>query len=342
MKTKMMLSAMLVGFSMLTFAQTRSTGNEHAVTVIKDENGNRTYGQAVSDRPKVLMEHRFKKTTGTLSIEAGLVSLEGYKGDEVIISRMVETREPKENNDPRAAGLEGIGESGFYGDHKAGIGLNIQQEGDLTEIRRGQMATNNDTIFVKVPEHLHVIIKKTTFSALFFPGNQGDITVKNISGELEITSASGHVKLDNITGPLTVKAMGNIEAAFRSPVKGPVSLITSMGFVDVALPLTTKARLNMIAAMGELYASKDFNIEVITEEITGETDQTVADDSSLASREFYRALSLQAVPSSIFDRFGNSAYPGIGSRVIGTINGGGEDIILRTTQGKIYLRKAEK
>lgn len=97
----------------------------------------------------------------------------------------------------------------------------------------------------------------------------------------------------------------------------------------------------MITAMGELYASKDFNIEVITEEITGETEQTVADNANLASREFYRALSLQTVSGSIFDRFGNSAYPGIGSRVIGTINGGGEDIILRTMQGKIYLRKAE-
>lgn len=338
MRTKMMLSALLVGFSTLTFAQTTKAGNEHAVTVIKDENG--VYRQTASDRPKELREHRFKKTTGTLSVEIGLVSLEGYKGDEVIISRMVEVREPKENNDPRAAGLEGIGGAGFYGNQIAGIGVSIQQEGDLTKIRRGQMATNKDTIFIKVPEHLHVVIKDTPLSSFFF--NSGNVLVKNISGELEINSASGHVKLDNITGPLTVKAMGNIEAAFKSPVKGPVSLITSVGFVDVALPLATKARLNMITTMGELYASKDFNIEVINEEITGESDQTAVDNANLASREFYRALSLQTVPSSIFDRFGNSAYPGIGSRVIGTINGGGEDIMLRTMQGKIYLRKAEK
>lgn len=230
MKTKWILMALLIGCATLTFAQT-----------------------------KELQEHRFKKTSGTLRIEMGLVNVEGYKGDEVIVSRMVETRA----KDPRAEGLVGLSSNGL-GRNVGEVGIFIQEEGDVTKVRLSKMG-KSDTVFVKVPEHLHVVIQEAVL--LYSSYN---ISVKGMAGELEVASTSGNINLQNITGPVTARtAVGNIEAVFNTPVKGPVSLIATTGFIDVALPKSTKAMLDLNSMMGELFVAPELNIDVLTEDISG-------------------------------------------------------------------------
>ncbi|HLW50214.1 MAG TPA: DUF4097 family beta strand repeat-containing protein [Sphingobacteriaceae bacterium] len=309
MKTKWILMALLIGCATLTFAQT-----------------------------KELQEHRFKKTSGTLRIEMGLVNVEGYKGDEVIVSRMVETRA----KDPRAEGLVGLSSNGL-GRNVEEVGIFIQEEGDVTKIRLSKMG-KSDTVFVKVPEHLHVVIQE---AVLFYSSH--NISVKGMAGELEVASTSGNINLQNITGPVTARtAVGNIEAVFNTPVKGPVSLIATTGFIDVALPKSTKAMLDLNSMMGELFVAPELNIDVLTEDISSKESgektttgaATVGTDGTevvtLSGRTVVRTAS-----ASMFDRFGNMmvGFPGINSKVKAKLNGGGEDIILRSTQGKIYLRQ---
>ena len=97
MKTKMIMSALLLSCSALAFSQTTSVGSSTSVTISRDENDKTMYRlfdkENKDNRQRELKESRFKKTNGTLSIELGTVSIEGYKGDEVVISMMVETKE---------------------------------------------------------------------------------------------------------------------------------------------------------------------------------------------------------------------------------------------------------
>jgi len=303
MKTKWILMALLIGCATLTFAQT-----------------------------KELKEHRFKKTSGTLRIEMGLVNVEGYKGDEVIVSRMVETRA----KDPRAEGLVGLSSNGL-GRNVEEVGIFIQEEGDVTKIRLSKMG-RGDTVFVKVPEHLHVVIQEV---AVFF--TTSNVSVKGMTGELEIASTSGNINLKNITGPVTAKtAVGNIEASFNAAVKGPVSLMATTGFIDVALPKSTKAMLDLSTTMGELYAAPELNMEVLTENIAGNEAEDVTRVATVGVGE---AIA-KSMPASVWPKFSagvwaKSTITGINSQVKAKLNGGGEDIILRSAQGKIYLRVTE-
>lgn len=283
---------------------------------------------AAPQKQKVRKEHRFGMSSGKLKIDLSPVVIEGYDGREVIISTMVELVEEK--NDPRAAGLVNLSSLGSR-ENNTGLGLNTSVQGEVTTIQRVK-PFENDTVYLQIPKQLAVEIAN---ARSFWVG--GDITIQNVAGEVEVSQTHGNVMLLNITGPATVKtAHGNIEAVFNEPVKGPISLISNFGFVDAALPSRTKADVEVSTMMGEIFA--DESLQIVSEE---------EQDSSSKSAAFYTVDSTgQAVFLSngrAFDRFGSvlSLSGRVNFRIKGKLNGGGDQIILKTTQGKIYLRRAD-
>ncbi|WP_346083566.1 DUF4097 family beta strand repeat-containing protein [Sphingobacterium ginsenosidimutans] len=131
--------------------------------------------------------------------------------------------------------------------------------------------------------------------------NDGGIEIKDIKAEVEISSTMGDVKVINVTGPLNVKvAQGDVVAKFVQPVKGPISLIAAMGAVDVAFPVKFGANVDMKTSMGNIYAADEFQFEKPVEE-----------------------------PKSTYN---------MSNTVKGKMNGGGQDVILKTSMGDIYIR----
>lgn len=127
-----------------------------------------------------------------------------------------------------------------------------------------------------------------------------EINFKNVESEIEANVTYASIHLENVTGPLTAKSVyGHVEANFSTNIKGPISIVSVYGYADVTLPLSIKANLKMSTSYGELYAAPEFKIE---NERQG--DMVRYDD-----------------------------------RVTGKINGGGMDISLNSSYGKIYLRK---
>ncbi|MCU0419314.1 MAG: DUF4097 domain-containing protein [Cyclobacteriaceae bacterium] len=127
-----------------------------------------------------------------------------------------------------------------------------------------------------------------------------EINLKNIENEIEANVTYASINLENVSGPLTAKSVyGHVEADFSTNLKGPISIVSVYGYADVTLPLSVKANLKMSTSYGELYAAPEFKIE---NERQGEMVRY--DD-----------------------------------RVTGKINGGGTDISLNSSYGKIYLRK---
>lgn len=130
--------------------------------------------------------------------------------------------------------------------------------------------------------------------------NAGEIELKDIRAEVEVASTMGNVNLLNVTGPINVKvAQGDVTAKFVQPVKGPISLVAAMGAVDVAFPKNFGANVDVKSAMGNIYAADEFQFEKQSEE-----------------------------PKST----------PMGNAVKGKMNGGGQDVILKTSMGDIYIR----
>jgi hypothetical protein len=139
-----------------------------------------------------------------------------------------------------------------------------------------------------------------------------EIRVENVSGEVEINSAMGGLKLINVTGPVTASTTnGDIEAVLgRVAADKPMSFVTFNGDIDLTLPADTKAGFRIKSNMGQLYT--DFDIALKT---------------------------LPVEPERSTGREGAAFRVSLERSVFGTINGGGPEIKIQNFHGDIYLRK---
>lgn len=219
--------------------------------------------------------------------ELNEVAVEGYDGTEVVFAVTDDHHERPE----RAEGLKAI--SGLGLEDNTGIGLAVEKVGN--DIKVAQIARRGDASYrIRVPKNISITYHHSSHEG-------DDLSIRNVSGELEISTVHNSVDIENVTGPMTIKTVhGDIEAKFANTIQSPVSIVSAHGDVDVSLPSSTKATIEMMSDHGEMY-----------------TDMDIAFDKS--------AEELRKLSSSV---------------VKGTINGGGEVTIeLSSAHGNIYLRK---
>lgn len=241
---------------------------------------------------KTLQTSEFKlaKSTGKLVINLGSVKVEGYSGNEIVFSNTKMDRD----DDERAKGLRPIDGSGL--EDNTGVGINVTEKGNTYEVN--QVGTDDRSITIKVPKGVSV---SYTFSKAV---GAGKAVFKNLESELEVSVQYNSIELENVTGPLTVKAVyGGVDAKFADNIKGPLSIVSIYGHVDVAIPAATKASLKMNTSHGQIFAAADLKLD------------------------------LEKNTNSDMVNFNNN-------NVRGKINGGGIDFTLRSDYGKIYLRKS--
>ncbi|CCH51921.1 hypothetical protein BN8_00879 [Fibrisoma limi BUZ 3] len=156
---------------------------------------------------------------------------------------------------------------------------------------------------IKVPQR---------FSLKLSTVNSGDITVENVNGELEINNVNGPIELTNISGSAVANTVnGDLRATFRDvDPKTPMAFSTLNGRVDVTFPSNAKANVKMKSDRGDIFS--DFDIDI-------EKAQPKATRSSQSG--MYRV--------SVEDW------------VYGKINGGGPEVMMKSMQGSIYVRKGK-
>jgi hypothetical protein len=234
-------------------------------------------------------EYKIKRTTGKLQIDLPSVTIEGYNGNEIIFT----SQRKKEEVDPKAEGLETINNSGYR--DNSGLGISVVEKGNVIEVNE---VTEKQDIKILVPKGIIVAWywNKVTAGA--------KATFRNMENEIEIDSYDDSVHLENVTGPLAVRAIyGYVEVIFRSPVKGPVSISALHAPIDVAIPVDTKADVRLTNLHSPIMMSPDLKIE-------------------LAKRE-------------------EEQVPANSTIIEGKLNGGGSDFWLTAKFGKIYLRKTK-
>jgi len=145
--------------------------------------------------------------------------------------------------------------------------------------------------------------------------DDGEIKVEQVSGEIEAEVVDGPVNLKNISGAVTAHSFDDgIVASFNKvPAGKPMSFTSMDGDIDITFPPNTKATLKMQARDGEIYS--DFDIKL--EQKAQRTEEDLRKEGGK-----YR-LHME-----------NFSY--------GKINGGGPEIVLKTIDGNIYIRKGKQ
>lgn len=195
-------------------------------------------------------EFKVAKSSGKLNLHIGRVTVEGHNGNEIIFS----TKDGRDKDkDERAEGLRPISGTGL--EDNTGLGINVAEKDGAVEVYQLKKMNSPD-IKILVPKGVIVSFDHTSQYG-------GDAVFRNMENEIEVSCQYNSVELENVTGPLTVKAVyGGVDATFGQNVKGPISIVSIYGHVDVALPLATKANLKMTTSYGEIFMAPEFKLEV--------------------------------------------------------------------------------
>lgn len=155
---------------------------------------------------------------------------------------------------------------------------------------------------IEVPKNIAININKQTGQ---------NVQVSDIIGDINIENNVGSVTVNNVTGLVNASSStGSIVVTFDE-IPNPQNMMfnTITGDIDLTFPSTYKADLKMKSEWGDVYS--DMEVETRKEEI--KDSQSKTEDGKL------RIIS--------------------NSWTLGSLNGGGPEMTLKTQMGSIYLRK---
>jgi DUF4097 and DUF4098 domain-containing protein YvlB len=256
-----------------------------------------------SDRATVPFSDPSKPGKLEVGVHNGGITIKGYDGKEVIVEakireRLIREKRRQEREDrEKSKGLRMIRVS-------TGTGLEIEEKGNKMEVSVASLKQTIDLI-IQVP-----FATSLELSAF----NNGNITVENVSGDIEANNHNGRLTLTGISGSLVAHTFnGGVKVTFDKvdPDK-PMSFSTWNGDIDVTFPASIKAKVKMKSERGDVYS--DFDIQI------DKTPQKIEEDERREGGR-YRIS---------FDKY-----------IYGAINGGGPEYSFKNFNGDIYIRKGK-
>ncbi|WP_184546476.1 DUF4097 family beta strand repeat-containing protein [Mucilaginibacter sp. FT3.2] len=162
------------------------------------------------------------------------------------------------------------------------------------------------------PVNLTIKVPKTTATFQISTVNGGDITGSNLDGQLEVTNVNGSIKLTDITGSVVATTVnGPVIVTFRSiDPKAAMAFSTLNGKIDVTFPANLKANVKLKSDHGDIFTDFD----VVTDQHKPNVTRT--------SKDGMYGLKVD-------------------EWVYGKIAGGGPELMMKTTFGGVYIRKAK-
>ena len=284
-------------------------------------------------------EYRLAKASGHLKLNLSGAIVEGYDGKEIIFSS---TNNTDVEVDERAKGLVAIASSG-YSDN-TGLGINVKESGQEI-IVNNIFKSNSDVLTIKVPQGIKVSFTNNSSQSY------ETITIRNIKGEIEVSTLYNTIKLENNSGPMNINSInGPIEAIFNTGIKGPISIISIYEYVDITLPVATKGNVELSTKYGKLYAAKEFNIDIDTSKVekksntpattnlTG-TNSIIINNTAGTQINRNNTTTTTSISSSGVGAITIGYAFNIGEKIKGKLNGGGIDLIFQSTNNNVYLRQ---
>lgn len=216
----------------------------------------------------------------------GSINIVGYEGNSVIINAELRHKNTKTNN-------------GLVQVQSHQIQLSAVELNNEITVKTNSM---NRTIDLNVQIPVHCSLNLQSY-------DDGNILVKGIIGELEISNISGNIKIHNMIGSAILNTVdGDIVSHFEdiSP-NVPMAFTTVEGEVELTFPPNTRALLKIKSDHGEIFSNTQMDIQ--PRKIKTEND---------AESGIYR-YSLE-------------------EWIYGKINGGGPEYLIKSFNGNIHIK----
>ncbi|WP_422350162.1 DUF4097 family beta strand repeat-containing protein [Flagellimonas sp.] len=222
---------------------------------------------------------------------SGSISVEAYDGKEVVIKASFGGEHDHDDGHREKNGLKRINSSS--------LNIGAEEKDNVVHVINEQW--NKAT-------HLHVKVPKA-FSVKLSTVNDGDISVKGISGEMEITNVNGEIVLEGVSGSATADTVnGDVKVDFQSITQDANMAFSSLnGDLDITFPNSLKANVKAKTDMGDIYT--DFDMKVAANQ--PEVNQNSSSGTYKVKIEQW---------------------------VRGTINGGGPEMLFKTFNGDILIK----
>jgi DUF4097 and DUF4098 domain-containing protein YvlB len=255
--------------------------------------------QEGTDKLKVAFRDPSRPGTLKIHLVQGGITVKGYNGQEVLIETTPRRRGEDDDDRPKgdAAGLRRI--------YAPSSNITVEEENNVMRIDVQPHGRSTD-VTVQVPMKTSLNLHAT---------NGGNIVVENVQGDIETNNTNGNVTLNNVAGSVVAHALnGNLMATIREVAADkPISFSSLNGKIDVTLPASLKANLNLQSARGEIYS--DFDV------VLSPTAPEVKETKREEGRGRYRVSTSKGM--------------------IGKVNGGGQDVTFKNMNGSIYIRKGK-
>jgi hypothetical protein len=150
------------------------------------------------------------------------------------------------------------------------------------------------------------------FSAKLGVRDDGDVTVEGLTGEVEVDNPYGHVRMARLNGSASVNTVdGDISAQFENINPGiPLAFTSIHGKVDVTFPPDVGLTVRMKSDEGMVYSDFDIALE--------------------------KRKSVSAPAGT-----GGGTIIALEEWTTGRIGRGGTDVLMRSFDGNIYIRKSK-
>ncbi len=180
-----------------------------------------------------------------LSNFSGDLPIEGYSGNEIIITSSSKDFEPPE----RAKGLKPVYPGGT---DNTGIGLDVEKNGNQILVSCLLSFARSAEYSFKVPENLALEMQSGC-------ENSTNITITNMKNEIEIQNCHD-ITLENVSGPLVLSTIsGDIDIVCKNTAANtPFSINSVSGDIDISIPENTALNLEMRTITGGFYSDFDF------------------------------------------------------------------------------------
>ncbi|WP_435261454.1 hypothetical protein [Tenacibaculum sp. nBUS_03] len=170
--------------------------------------------------------------------------------ERIIYPRHSNNQNNQKKKEEKRKGLTAIYPGGK--DNTNGFGFSITKEGNTLIVKDLKSRFQRNGIQFELPKNINVFVDS---------GNLGSIDIEGFSSEIEADSNCGEINMKNVTGPITAhSSVGAITIDFsKVNQSSPISISSSVGEIDIAIPASTKADLE-IKTNKTVYTNFDVNI----------------------------------------------------------------------------------
>jgi hypothetical protein len=260
-----------------------------------------------SEQLSIPLTYPNKPGTLKLGVINGSIKVKGYDGIEVLID--ASSNDGEDGNGARTSRHQNRGRNDKGNGMKKisksnGFGVSAEEKNNVIEA--GVDNPNSDIdIVVSVPRN---------FSLQLSNVNGSDIIVENVNGNHEISNVNEGIVLKNVGGSVLANTInGDINVSFTTVTPDtPMAFTNLNGDIILTFPPSMKANVKAQTENGEIYS--DFDLAMSNET----SKKQVTKDTK---KGMYKIVKDDWVK--------------------GSINGGGPEILLKTMNGDLFIKKGK-